>query len=204
MYEPSPPLPQHSFTTPVVPMYPAVPSHQSEMFATSRLPKLTLPKFSGDPLTWQTFWNSFYVAIHGNPNLSGIQKFNYLKPQLHGDAARTIAGLPLTDSNYQHAITLLQDRYGQHHKIVNAHMQALLEMSSPSNSLSSLHIFYDTIESHIQGLSSLGKSEHSYGDLLILIIMGKLTIEIQTNLAREHSNSPWNLPDLMAAILKEI
>ena len=67
-----------------------------------------------------------------------------------------------------------------------------------------LHIFYNTIETHIRGLSSLGKSEHSYGDLLIPIIMGKLTTEIQTNLAREHSNSPWNLPDLMAAILKEI
>jgi len=204
MYESSIPLPQHSFTTPVMPMHPTVPSHQSQMFATSRLPKLTLITFSGDPLTWQTFLDSFYVAIHGNPNLSGIQKFNYLKPQLQGDAARTIAGLPLTDPNYQHAITPLQERYGQHHKIVNAHMQALLEMSSPSNSLSSLRIFYDTVESHIRGLSSLGKSEHSYGDLLIPIIMGKLTTEIQRNLARERSNSPWNLPDLMAAILKEI
>jgi len=115
------------------------------------------------------------VEIHGNPNLSGIQKFNYLKPQLQGDVARMIAGLPLTDSNYQHAIALLQDRLGQHHKIVNAYMQALLEMSSPLNSLSSLRIFYDIIKSHIHGLSSLGKLENSYGDLLIPIIMGKLT-----------------------------
>ena len=32
--------------------------------ASSRLPKLDLPKFSGDPLGWQTFWDSFQVAIH--------------------------------------------------------------------------------------------------------------------------------------------
>ena len=25
----------------------------------SRLPKLNLPYFSGDPLVWQTFWDSF-------------------------------------------------------------------------------------------------------------------------------------------------
>ena len=34
--------------------------------------------------------------------------------------------------------------------------------------------------------------------------MGKLPTDLQNNLARKHSNSPWNLPDLMAAILKEI
>ncbi|XP_065911263.1 uncharacterized protein [Dysidea avara] len=194
----------HNLAASVTPMNHNAPSHQSQMFATSRLPKLTLPTFSGDPLTWQTFWDSFYVAIHANPNLCGIQKFSYLKAQLEGDAARTIAGLPLTDSNYNHAISLLEDCYGQNHKIILAHMQALLEMSSPSNNLTSLRFFYDSVESHIRGLSSPGKSEQSYGDLLIPIIMGKLSVDIQRNLAREHSNSPWNLPDLMAGIQKEI
>ena len=123
-----------------------------------------------------------------------------------GDAARTctIAGLPLTDANYHHAIAILEDRYGQHHKIVKAHTQALLEIPSPSNSLNSMQTFCDTVETHIRGLSSLGKSKHSYGDLLIPVVMEKLPVEVQWNLAREHSNSAWNLPDLMAAILKEI
>ena len=74
---------------------PVVPDHsQSQQFVTSRLPKLTLPSFSGNPLEWLTFWDSFQAAIHLNPNLSGIQKFNYLKVQLQGDAARTIEGFP--------------------------------------------------------------------------------------------------------------
>jgi len=60
------------------------------------------------------------------------------------------------------------------------------------------------VETHIQGLSSLGKSEHSYGDLLIPVVMEKVPVEVQRNLAREHLNSTWNLPDLMAAILEEI
>ena len=65
----------------------------------SCLPKLSLPTFSGDLLTWQTFWDSFYAAIDANPNLSGIQKFNYLKAQLQRDAARAVSGLPLSDLN---------------------------------------------------------------------------------------------------------
>jgi len=56
-------------------------------------------------MTWQTFWDSFY--IHTSHNLSGIQKFTYLKAQLEGDAARAIAGLPLTEANYAHSIALL-------------------------------------------------------------------------------------------------
>ena len=54
-------------------------------------------------------------------------------------------------------------------------MQALLEMPSPSNTLASLRNFYDSVESHIRGLASLGKSEQSYGDLLIPIVIGKLS-----------------------------
>ena len=99
LYESPPPVTQHSLAAPLISTHPAAPSHHSQMFATSRLPKLTLPTFYGDPLTWQTFWDSFYVTIHANPNLSGVQKFNYLKAQLQADAARTIAGLPLTEAN---------------------------------------------------------------------------------------------------------
>ena len=107
------------------------PGRDTQQFANSRLPKLTLPMFSGDPLTWQTFWDSFYVSIHANRSLSGIQKFTYLKAQLEGDAARAIAGLPLTDANYAHSIALLEERYAQLHKLVNAHMKALLPNKQP-------------------------------------------------------------------------
>ena len=142
--------------------------------------------------------------IHANHSLSSIQKFTYLKAQLEGDAARAIAGLPLTDANYAHSIALLEERYAQPHKLVNIHMKALLEMPSPTNSLASLRIFNDSIESHIRGLSLLGKSEQSYGDILVPVLLGKLSPDIRRNLAREHSNSQWILADLMTAILKEI
>jgi len=95
---------------------------------TSRLPKLTLPTFSGDPLSWQTFWDSFSAAVDSRPSLGTIQKFNYLLAQLQGNAARTIAGLPLTEANYSQSILLLKERFGQPGKIQHAHMQALLDI----------------------------------------------------------------------------
>jgi len=133
-------------------MTPPVLNHQQ--FASTHLPKLILPTFSGDPLDWITFWDSFYVTIPVNPNLSGIQNFSYLKAQLKGEAARTIAGLPLTEANYTSSIALLEDHYGQRHKIVDVHMRAIRDMAPPSNSLNNLHVFYDSVESHIRGLAS--------------------------------------------------
>jgi len=80
-------------------------------------------------------------------------------------------------------------------------MMALLEMPSPTNSLASLRIFYGSVEGHIRGLSLLGKSEHSYGEMLVPILLGKLSSDIRRNLAREH---PYSLAELLAAIFKEI
>ena len=183
-------------------MLPTPPAARRE--PVSRLPKLSLPNFSGNPLAWQSFRDSFDAAVHNNPSLDGIQKFNYLRAQLEGDAARVIAGLPLTSANYDNAMTLLTERFGQPHKIINAHMQALLDVANPVNSLSSLQLFYDTIEGHIRGLAALGKSEDLYGALLIPIILGKLPMDIQRNLAREHGSLEWTLRDLKQGILREI
>ena len=65
----------------------------------SRLPKLNLPYFSGDPLMWQTFMDSFNATVHSNTSLAGVQKFNYRRAQLQGDATKVVIGFPLTNVN---------------------------------------------------------------------------------------------------------
>ena len=44
----------------------------------SRLPKLNMPFYAGDPLLWQSFWDCFDAAINSNPTLTGVQKLTYL------------------------------------------------------------------------------------------------------------------------------
>ena len=53
-------------------------------------------------------------------------------------------------------------------------MSTLLELPRPSNSLTSVHVFDNTVESHSRGLSSLGKSEHTIGEIIVSVILGKL------------------------------
>ena len=173
-------------------------------YNSSRLPKLALPKFDGNPLNWQSFWDSYRTAVHDNPCLSNIQKLNYLRAQLYDEASKSIAGFPLTDANYLESIKLLQERFGQQHRVVSAHMQALLNITNPTNTLSSLRIFYDTLEIHIRGLEALGKSHETYGDILVPIIHKKLPTDLIKTLAREHDNNEWKLNELRKAIRREV
>ena len=197
------PLEHENTQQPSLTEAPHVPVNVTPQF-TTRLPKLTLPTFSGNPLMWQTFWDSFSAAVHSNNSLTGVQKFNYLRAQVTDEAAQSIAGFPLTNINYEHSIALLRERFGQTQKIVNAHMQALLTIPNPVNSMTSLRSFHDSVENHIRGLSALGQSRDSYGALLVPIILGKLPVEIKQNLARDHPAFEWSIDELREAILKEI
>ena len=91
--------PQVSLQPATVQSTPSFSTHTTQN--TSRLPKLSLPTFNGNPLQWQTFWDSFNAAVHSNSNLSGVEKFNYLRAQTSGEAAKAISGFPLTNTNYE-------------------------------------------------------------------------------------------------------
>ena len=77
-----------------------------------KLPKLELPKFSGNPTDWPGFWDQLQTSIHSSDGLTDIDCFNYLKKYLHGSAAACVLGLTLNSQNYKEAIFILQKRIG--------------------------------------------------------------------------------------------
>ena len=115
-----------------------------------------------------------------------------------------ISGFTLNNANYQEAVTLLQERFGQTNEIVHAHMRALSNLSKPTNTVSSLRHFHNTIESHIRSLSALGMPENSYNALLATIIYDKLPTDTRQHMARSHTTQDWTLTQLRQSILTEI
>ena len=93
-----------------------------------KLPKLSLKRFNGDLTKWTTFWDTFKSAVHDNPTLTNIDKFNYLNSLLESAAAEAIAGLTLTSAYYEEAIATLRRRFGNKQLIVNRHMDLLLNL----------------------------------------------------------------------------
>jgi len=113
-----------------------------------------------------------------------------------------IENFPLTDSNYINCVTLVKDRFGQSYKLANAHMDTLMNLPRPVNSLSSLQTFHDKLKSHMRALASLGQPPES--SVFTQMVMGKLPTEFKKQFARDHNTGNWTIHELMSFILKEI
>ena len=124
---------------------------------------------------------------------------------LEGAALHAIQGLALTGSNYDAAIEILRDCFGQPQQIITAHMDELLKISAcTGDRLTSLMFVYDKIRAHVHGLASLGVSSEQYGSLLIPIIMSKMPSEIRLEIGRKAKKDVWNIDELLDTIKFEI
>lgn len=70
------------------------------------LPKITLPKFSGN------YGDCIYITtIHNNEDLNPVKRFYYLKSCLVGEAATLISTLECPNENYDKAWSVIVSRY---------------------------------------------------------------------------------------------
>ena len=95
---------------------------------TVKLPKLSIKNFSGDPIQWQQFYDTFDAVVNKNESISKVEKFTYLKGYLSGDAEKCLEGLQLTNENFEHALSLLRERYGNPQLIISTHMNKAFEI----------------------------------------------------------------------------
>ena len=171
-----------------------------------KLPKLDLKKFNGEISNWPTFWDAFESSIHKNTKLAPIDKFNYLNSLLLKPASDAISGLGLTSANYEEAIAILKKRFGNKQQIINRHMEILLNINSVNSSqnIEKLRQLYDTLESHVRSLKSLGVPSSSYGSLLSSIIMNKLPQDLRLVVSREIKDDEWQLDRILLVLENEL
>ena len=169
-----------------------------------KLPTLNLPFFDGNILEYQPFMDSFFAAV-GNREISDVEKFNYLKNQLRGDAAKSIQGLALTSANYNEAIEILQKRYGRPSVIIRAHVKNLLALEKVSKlNLQDLRKLVDEVEINVRGLKTLGVASDSYGIFLTQIVLSKLPASICLEWARKSDLDDVGIEDLLTFLENEI
>ena len=81
--------------------------------------------------------------MHKNKSLSDIDKFNYLKNMLVGEARGSIAGLTLSNENYDIAIKIIHERFGNKQEVVDLHYNALIDLSPAKSTTVGLISFLD-------------------------------------------------------------
>ncbi|XP_045540282.1 uncharacterized protein LOC123722438 [Papilio machaon] len=75
-----------------------------------KLPQLELPKFDGDIRQWPAFKNIFMASVD-NADIPVVNKLQYLKTALTGEAAGLISSLLITEENYVRALDILNQSY---------------------------------------------------------------------------------------------
>lgn len=165
-----------------------------------RLPKIDLPKFSGDYHDWLEYRDTFLSIIHQNDSIDNINKLHYLRASLRGSALLVIDNLDFKSDNYNTAWQLLNDRYDNKRLLVNNHVQALFNVQ-PINreSSKSLRHIIDTTNKNLRALSTLDQPVQHWDTLIIYIMTNKLD-NVTSREWEEHRNSLSDPPTLTVFI----
>ncbi|XP_037930338.1 uncharacterized protein LOC119665097 [Teleopsis dalmanni] len=150
-------------------------SIRSTYQSSATLPTISLPKFSGDYLSWRQFSDLFAQLIH-NQRISDSQKLWYLKTNIQGEAEALIKHLQISDANYETAWQLLQSRYENKRVLVSAVLQRLTAQNSLYDhpTVQAIKNMHDTTKESLCELHNLNIETSTWDPILVHILLKKL------------------------------
>jgi hypothetical protein len=135
--------------------------------------KLTLPKFHGDPLKYQEFWDAFNISVHASTKYTDGQKLTYLKMYVDGEAQRALAGWDSTEANYKEALEYFQRRFGNPELRKDALAMKLLDLEAVEvPDAAKLRHLIDDIVGATRSLEALGVKMDSF-EFMVRVLMTK-------------------------------
>ncbi|XP_055585541.1 uncharacterized protein LOC129738386 [Uranotaenia lowii] len=157
-----------------IPMQPI--PHVSNM----RLPTISLPSFDGDLNDWLTFHDSFISLIHTSAEIPNIQKFQYLRSALKGDALQLIESLTISANNYVVAWESLVNRYSNKYLLKKKHLQAITGQSKIfGKNAGNLRAVVEEFQRHVKILKQLDEPTESWSSLLVQLLCSRVDDQTQ-------------------------
>eukprot|EP00117_Sycon_ciliatum_P018644 scpid5610/ scgid2568/ len=170
------------------------------------LPKLTVPTFSGDTLSWPAFWDMFSASVDAQP-LPDVSKFTYLRTALSGPPNRLIAGLAVTNDNYPIALQALREEYGKPEVIVTKLYRHLQQLPPSSSQLASIKVTQETVHNLLRQLEAQGETLRGQ-NLVSQQILSKFPLEVTTKLEEwrplSEASMVWDVKTLMQALKRYV
>ena len=114
--------------------------------------------------------------------------------------------MSLSSANYESAVALLKERYGDPQEIINAHMNAVVNLPIIENAcdLKALRHLYDEVEVNVRALSALGRKAEEYVGLLLPLMFHKIPKEIRLSICNKVSKENWNLEAVLRELKQEL
>lgn len=142
------------------------------------VPRVSIPKFSGDVTEWTQFHDLFSSLVGSDPRLTGSEKMHHLKNALTGDAEKLLRPFALSDANYAEAWATLQARYNNKRIIVAKHLDTLIDIPScPKLDSKSLRKLVDTANESVRSLRVLQEPVDTWDTIIVHIVLRKVDSE---------------------------
>ncbi|KAL7635523.1 UNVERIFIED_CONTAM: hypothetical protein RMT77_014592 [Armadillidium vulgare] len=161
-------------------------------------------KFNGETVSWFRFWEAFQGEIHEDEEFSQGFKFACLKHRLEGWPLNMVSKLGSGDSAYNEALKLLQTTFSNKRMLVESHLNALLDLESPTSSPVSLMRFCSDFEYHVKALKAYETSIEEAGFFVAALLNKKLPKVIWDRINKAERISYWTLPEFQKALKFEI
>lgn len=159
--------------------------------------------FSGDKLKWSEFWDAFESAVHNKKKMSSVEKFNYLRSKVTGEARSAIQGLTLSNENYEVAIGILKERFGNEQEIIDLHYIQMINLYPATNRTGSLRNLLDQLEKHLRSLEVLKQNVNQ--DVFVSMIRAKLPEDVLLQLEMlKGAKKKWSVFSLRDKLVEYI
>jgi hypothetical protein len=144
----------------------------------SKLPRINLAPYDGDPRNWSHFIQNFKSLVH-DVVPDDAQRIVFLKDYLTEKVRNSVANSLRDPAQYRAALEKLQRRYGNPQLIVRAHVQSLMQLTGPKDGdFDSLCVFSGAIQSAVADLSNGGHIHDLLAPGLLYQVTSKLPPEL--------------------------
>ncbi|XP_045449996.1 uncharacterized protein LOC123658688 [Melitaea cinxia] len=151
-----------------------------------RLPKISLPVFSGAIKEWPEFIATYDALIHQSTILSDIEKFHYLVSVLRGDALSLIRTFPVAGEHYISAYDALKSRYEDKRELAFACWRDILEVNFKTSHAQDFRHALNTIDENLTILKKLKLPTEHWDFVLCYNILSKLDTKLRREFEERH------------------
>ncbi|RLU22366.1 hypothetical protein DMN91_004644 [Ooceraea biroi] len=164
--------------------------HDANSSVSVKLPRIALPKFSGEFIEWETFRGMFESLVDSQRSLSNTEKLHYLKASVLGRAALLINNIQISDANYEAAWQRLCDEFDNRSALIQAHISAFVDMlAMKQETVKELQALRDSVAAALAALTNLGRPVEHWDDLIVFLVSKKFSSKTRRewNLSRGKS-----------------
>ncbi|XP_050516071.1 uncharacterized protein LOC114341344 [Diabrotica virgifera virgifera] len=147
-----------------------------------KLPSIQFKRYDGNIKGWLPFWSQF-KNIHDDSFIDKCDKIEYLiQATVEGSRARQlVTSFPMVADNYKKIIECMQARFGREDLQIEIYVRELLKLvleNSMATQKLELSLLYDSIETQLRALDTLGITSDKYAAILYPLIESCLPQDI--------------------------